>query len=108
NRHRMLVAATNRAEIGGSPIRAIKRRGLFGWAEPILTHGGRAMEEYSEAFVAFDVAKKKHAVALAGGGRPGEVRFVGEVENSPAPIERTIKKLGKKYDRLHVCFEAGP
>jgi len=34
-------------------------------AEPILTHGGRAMEEYSEAFVAFDVAKRKHALAIA-------------------------------------------
>lgn len=65
------------------------------------------MGEYSEAFVAFDVAKKKHAVAIAEGGRTGEVRF-GEVENSPAAIGRTIKKLGKKYDRLHVCFEAGP
>ena len=52
---------------------------MLGWAEPILTHGGRAMEEYSEAFVAFDVAKKKHAVAIAEGGRTGEVRFVGEV-----------------------------
>ncbi|WP_085033604.1 IS110 family transposase [Ensifer aridi] len=66
------------------------------------------MGEYNEAFVAFDVAKKKHAVAIAEGGRSGEVRFVGEVENNPATIERTIKKLGKKYDRLHVCFEAGP
>ncbi|WP_140427030.1 IS110 family transposase, partial [Ensifer aridi] len=66
------------------------------------------MGEYNEAFVAFDVAKKKHAVAIAEGGRSGEVRFVGEVENNPATIERTIKKLGKKYARLHVCFEAGP
>ena len=33
------------------------------------------MEEYSEAFVAFDVAKKKHAVAIAEGGRGGEVRM---------------------------------
>jgi hypothetical protein len=38
---------------------------LLGQAELILTHGGRAMEEYSEAFFAFDVAKKKHGVALA-------------------------------------------
>lgn len=66
------------------------------------------MGQYSEAFVAFDVAKKKRAVAIAEGGRTGEVRFVGEVENSPAAIERTIKRLGRKYDRLHVCFEAGP
>jgi hypothetical protein len=66
------------------------------------------MGEYGEAFVAFDVAKRKHAVAIAEGGRTGEVRFAGEVENSPAAIERTIKKLGKRYDRLHVCFKAGP
>src|SRR4051794_41787048 len=66
------------------------------------------MADYTEAFVAFDVAKLKHAVAVADSGRSGEVRFLGEIENRPAAIERTIKKLGKKYDRLHVCFEAGP
>ena len=66
------------------------------------------MGKYSEVFVAFDVAKKKHAVAIAEGGRTGEVRFLGDVENSPLPIERTIKRLAGRYDRLHVCFEAGP
>ncbi len=66
------------------------------------------MGQYSEAFVAFDVAKLKHAVAIAESGRAGEVRFLGEVENQPAAIERTIKKLSKRYDRLHVCFEGGP
>ena len=66
------------------------------------------MGKHSEVFVAFDVAKKKHAVALAEGGRTGEVRFLGEVENRPGPIERTIKRLAERYGRLHVCFEAGP
>ena len=66
------------------------------------------MGKHSEAFVAFDVAKKKHAVAIAEGGRTGEVRFLGEVENSPLPIERTIKRLADRHGRLHVCFEAGP
>ena len=66
------------------------------------------MGKHSEVFVAFDVAKKKHAVAIAEGGRTGEVRFLGDVENSPLPIERTIKRLAERYDRLHVCFEAGP
>jgi transposase len=66
------------------------------------------MGDYHEAFVAFDVAKMKHAVAVAEGGRGGEVRFLGEIENRPATIERTIKKLAGKYDCLHVCFEAGP
>ena len=65
------------------------------------------MGEYNGAFVAFDVAKMKHAVAIEG-GRTGEVRFLGEIENRPAAIERTIKKLGSRYDRLHVCFEARP
>ena len=66
------------------------------------------MGEYSEAFVAFDVAKRKHAVAIAESGRRGEVRFLGEIENSAATIERVIKRLAGRYDRLHVCFEAGP
>jgi len=64
--------------------------------------------DHIEVFVAFDVAKVKHAVAVAESGRRGEVRFLGEIENKPAVIERTIKKLGRRYDRLHVCFEAGP
>jgi transposase len=66
------------------------------------------MGEYSEAFVAFDVAKLKHAVAVAEGGRTGEVRFLGEIENREGPIERTVKKLAGRYGRLHFCFEAGP
>jgi len=66
------------------------------------------MGKHSEVFVAFDVAKKKHAVAIAEGGRTGEVRFLGDVENSSLPIERTIKRLADRYDRLHICFEAGP
>jgi hypothetical protein len=32
------------------------------------------MGEYSEAFVAFDAAKRKHAVAVAESGRTGEVQ----------------------------------
>jgi len=36
------------------------------------------------------------------------VRFLGDVENSPLPIEKTIKRLASRYDQLRVCFEAGP
>jgi transposase len=66
------------------------------------------MAEYSGAFVAFDVAKAKHALAVAEPGRSGEVRFLGEIENTPGTIERTVKKLAARYGRLQVCFEAGP
>jgi transposase len=66
------------------------------------------MGEYRAAFVGFDVAKAKHAVAIADGGRNGELRFLGEVENVPASIERLIKQLAARHGRLQVCFEAGP
>ena len=66
------------------------------------------MVEYSEAFVAFDVAKNKHAAAIADGGRGSEVRFLGDVANTPAAIERLIRKLAGRYGKLHICYEAGP
>ncbi len=66
------------------------------------------MGEYSEAFVAFDVSKAKHAVAIADGGRGSEVRFLGEVSNSPDAVERLIRKLSGRYGKLHFCYEAGP
>lgn len=65
-----------------------------------------AIGEYGEALVAFDIGKKKHAGNGRRGGGTEEVR--GEGENRLAAIERTMKKLGKRHDRLHVCFEAGP
>jgi transposase len=61
---------------------------------------GRTMGEHSEVYVAFDTAKLKHAVAVAEGGRSGEIRFMGEIENRPATIERLIKKLARRYKKL--------
>jgi transposase len=66
------------------------------------------MGEYSEAFVAFDTSKTKHAVAVAESGRRGEVRFLGDVASSPARVERLTRKLAGRYDKLHFCYEAGP
>jgi transposase len=66
------------------------------------------MKKYSEAFVGLDTAKKKHALAVADGGRNGEVRYVGELDSSPATVEKAISKLADRYRKLHVCYEAGP
>jgi len=66
------------------------------------------MKKYSEVFIGFDTAKKKHAVAIADVGRDGEIRYFGEVDSAPAAIEKLIGKLAERYATLHVCYEAGP
>lgn len=66
------------------------------------------MNNHSEAFVALDTAKLRNAVAIADGGRAGEVRFLGEIENSGAATAALVRKLAAKYERLTFCYEAGP
>jgi transposase len=66
------------------------------------------MSDHSEAFVAFDTSKLRNAVAIADGGRGGEVRFLGEIENSAAATAKLVRKLAGKYQRLTFCYEAGP
>jgi transposase len=64
--------------------------------------------DHNEAYVAFDTSKLRHAVAIAEGGRTGEVRFLGEIENSEAATVKLVKKLATKHRRLTFCYEAGP
>ena len=66
------------------------------------------MDHHSVAYVGFDTSKTKHAVAVAEGGREGEVRYLGEIEATPTAVERLLGKLAHKYKTLHVCYEAGP
>ena len=56
------------------------------------------MGEYSEAFVGIDVAKGRNAIAIADGERGGEVRYLGEVDSSPASMTRIVRRLVEKYD----------
>ena len=66
------------------------------------------MKQYSEAFVGFDTAKKKHAVAIRRCRSRGRDRHLGEIDSSPAAVERMIRKLAGRYEELHFCYEAGP
>lgn len=66
------------------------------------------MADYREAFVGIDVAKLRNAIAIANGGREGEVRFFGEVDASHASMRRLIQRIAAKVDRTHFCYEAGP
>jgi len=62
------------------------------------------MAEDKEAFIGIDVAKLRHAVAIADAGRDGEVRFYGEADASPASMRRLAAKLAGKYQHLHFCY----
>jgi transposase len=66
------------------------------------------MSDHSEAFVAFDTSKLRNAVAIADGGRGDEVRFLGEIDNTPAATAKLVRKLAGKYERVTFCYEAGP
>jgi transposase len=73
-----------------------------------LKQGGRVVTDHSEVYVAFDTSKRRNAVAIAEAGRGGEVRFLGEIENTEAATTRLVRKLAAKYGRLTFCYEAGP
>ena len=66
------------------------------------------MKDHSEAFVAFDTSKSRNAVAIAEGERSGEVRFLGEIDNTPEATSKLVRKLAGRYARLTFCYEAGP
>jgi transposase len=66
------------------------------------------VSDHSEAFVAFDTSKLRNAVAIAEAGRSGEVRFLGEIDNTPAATVKLVRKLAAEYGRLAFCYEAGP
>jgi transposase len=66
------------------------------------------VSNHSEAFVGFDTSKLRNAVAIAESGRTGEVRFLGEIDNTEAATAKLVKKLAAKYQHLTFCYEAGP
>jgi len=63
---------------------------------------------HTEAFVGIDTSKLRNAVAIAEGGRGGEVRYLGEFAATEAAVRKLVAKLSAKYDKLTVCYEAGP
>jgi transposase len=66
------------------------------------------MADYNEVFVSIDTSKLRNAVAIAEGGRNGEVRYLGEIENTEAATSKLVKKLAAQHRQLTFCYEAGP
>ena len=91
---------------GGSPYTGGFQRGLL--EEQSLKPGGRTGVENSELFIGLDVSQDSHAVAVAEGGRDGEVRPHGEIGSDAASVRRLVRKLERPGLRLRFCYEAGP
>jgi transposase len=66
------------------------------------------MGDHSEVFVGIDTSKARNAIAIAEGGREGEVRFFGEIEASEAAVTKFVRRLASRHERLTFCYEAGP
>ena len=66
------------------------------------------MRRCREVFVGIDTAKTRNAIAIAEAGRQGEVRYLGEFDNTPDAVAKLVRKLGDRYEILHFCYEAGP
>src|SRR5215470_5463222 len=81
------------------------RRGLPGWAGQSLKHGGRVVGHHTEAFVGIDTSKLRNAIAIADGGRGGEVRFLGEFLSTEAAIRKLVAKLAATHCHLTFCYE---
>ena len=66
------------------------------------------MGHHSEAFIGIDTSKSGNAVAIAEGGRGGEVRYLGEFPATEAGTHKLVGKFAAKYNELTFCYEAGP
>jgi transposase len=81
---------------------------LLEWPSRAPSKGGRTIKKDNIVYVGVDVSKNKHAIAVAEGNHTNKIQYFSEIDSSPASIERLVRKLEKKYGRLHVCYEAGP
>jgi len=66
------------------------------------------MNKEKVVFVGLDASKATLAVSVADDGRDGEVRDWGTISTAPTSVEKFLKKLAARFDRVEICYEAGP
>ena len=64
------------------------------------------MKDFTK-YVAMDTHKKTIAVSIAEASG-GEVRYYGEIANTPEAVEKMVRQLRKGDATLSFCYEAGP
>lgn len=64
------------------------------------------MKEFSK-YIGLDVHKATIAVSVAS-GKSDEVRYFGEIANTPDAVEKLIRQLRAEGSNLSFCYEAGP
>jgi transposase len=62
----------------------------------------------SITYVGLDVHKATVSVAVAEGGRSGEVRQLGIFANRPEVLRNLVARLTRRGGELSFCYEAGP
>jgi transposase len=58
-------------------------------------------------YIGLDVHKASIAVATAQGDRGGEVKYIGEIPNTPNDVAKMVKRLARTGEELEFCYEAG-
>jgi hypothetical protein len=69
-------------------------------------HRRRVLGE-SITYVGLDVHKDGIVVAVAEGGVRGEVRDYGRIADTPAALDRLMRKLSHQGVELRFCYEDG-
>jgi transposase len=64
------------------------------------------MKEFTK-FIGLDVHKETIAVSVAE-GNGGEVRYEGEIANTPEALNKLVRQLKKANTDLKFCYESGP
>jgi hypothetical protein len=60
--------------------------------------------QHKDAFVGLDVAKLRHAVAVADDGRNGEIRYLGEIDAAAESVRRlALERFRPDWNRNRLA-----